>query len=149
MPELDDPYAISVGHTIVNLLRHVALRVELEPPALFAGNEELRQVLREVAEYAESAPSATLADVPNDVARALEATADGACGYPSLSKLVEDAITLRWSLDRSIRALQGAEGELGHTDGYAEVRRRIRECIARQLEREATWIVPAFAGIRR
>jgi hypothetical protein len=30
VPELSDPYAISVGHTITNLLRHLALRDALD-----------------------------------------------------------------------------------------------------------------------
>lgn len=149
VPELEDPYAVSVAHTIVNLLRHVALRVELEPPALFAGNQELRALLGEVAAYARASGSSRLAGIPPDVQEALDASADGASGYPSASRLADDATTLRWALDRSIRALQDARADLGGTDGYAEVRRRIREVIARQLEREATWVVPAFSGVRR
>jgi hypothetical protein len=142
VPELSDPYAISVGHTITNLLRHLALRVELEPPALFAGNAELRELLAEIARYARAAGVAELAD---DLERALAETTP-ASDYPSVSRLTDDALALRAALDRSIRALQAAPSE---SKEYLALRARIREWIGRALAREAEWIVPAFSGIRR
>lgn len=141
VPELSDPYAISVGHTITNLLRHLALRVELEPPALFAGNAELREVLADIAVYARAAGPAELAD---DLGRTL--TAAPASDYPSASRLVDDALALRGALDRAIRALQAAPSD---SEEYLNLRARIREWIGRALAREAEWIVPAFSGIRR
>jgi hypothetical protein len=142
VPELSDPYAISVGHTITNLLRHLALRVELEPPALFAGNAELREVLAAIAAYARAAGLAGLAD---DLERTLEATTS-ASDYPSISRLTDDALALRGALDGAILALQAAPSESAE---YVELRRRIREWIGRALDREAEWIVPAFSGVRR
>ena len=141
VPELTDPYAISVGHTITNLLRHLALRVELEPPALFAGNAELRELLADIAGYARATGSAELAD---DLGRTLAATQ--ASDYPSASRLVDDALALRGALDRAIRALQAAPSD---TEEYLNLRARVREWIGRALAREAEWIVPAFSGIRR
>lgn len=141
VPELSDPYAISVGHTITNLLRHLALRVELEPPALFAGNAELRELLADIAGYARAAGPAELAD---DLGRTLAATP--ASDYPSVSRLVDDALALRGALDRAIRALQAAPGD---SEEYLNLRARVREWIGRALAREAEWIVPAFSGIRR
>ncbi len=141
VPELSDPYAISVGHTITNLLRHLALRVELEPPALFAGNAELRELLADIAGYARAAGPAELAD---DLGRTLAAAP--ASDYPSASRLVDDALALRGALDRAIRALQAAPSD---TEEYLNLRARVREWIGRALAREAEWIVPAFSGIRR
>jgi hypothetical protein len=140
-PELSDPYAISVGHTITNLLRHLALRVELEPPALFAGNAELRELLADIAGYARAAGQAELAD---DLERTL--AQQPASDYPSVSRLTDDALALRGALDRAIRALQAAPSE---SEAYLDVRARIREWIGRALAREAEWIVPAFSGVRR
>jgi len=148
VPELEEPYAVSVGHTIRNLLRHVALRIELEPPALYTGNEEMRAVLRDIAAYASSSEAASLAAVPADIAAAL-AAAEPHTPYPSLSTLSTHAIVLRGVLDRTIRALQAARPELGSDPAYLELRSRIRTCLARQLEREAEWTTPAFSGIRR
>lgn len=141
VPELTDPYAISVGHTITNLLRHLALRVELEPPALFAGNAELRELLADIAGYARATGPAELAD---DLGRTLAATQ--ASDYPSASRLVDDALALRGALDRAIRALQAAPSD---SEEYLNLRARVREWIGRALAREAEWIVPAFSGIRR
>jgi hypothetical protein len=141
VPELSDAYAISVGHTIVNLLRHLALRVELEPPALFAGNAELRELLGDVAAYARATGADGLLE---DVESALASAP--ASEYPSASRLADDALALRGALDRAIRALQAAPSESAE---YAALRARIREWIGRALEREAEWIVPAFRGIRR
>jgi hypothetical protein len=148
VPELEEPYAVSVGHTIRNLLRHVALRIELEPPALYAGNEEMRAVLSDIAAYASSSEAAALADVPADIATSL-AAAEPQTSYPSLSTLSAHAIILRGVLDRTIRALQAARPELGSDPTYLELRGRIRADLARQLEREAAWTTPAFSGIRR
>lgn len=142
VPELSDPYAISVGHTITNLLRHLALRVELEPPALFAGNAELRELLADIAAYASAAGVVGLAE---DLERTLEATTP-ASDYPSISRLCDDALALRAALDRSIRALQAAPSE---SEEYLALRARIRDWIGRALASEAEWIVPAFSGIRR
>jgi hypothetical protein len=142
VPELSDPYAISVGHTITNLLRHLALRVELEPPALFAGNAELRDLLADIVGYARAAGLPELvAELENTFAAAAPAS-----DYPSVSQLSDDALALRAALDRSIRALQAAPSE---SADYARLRARIREWIGRALAREAEWIVPAFSGIRR
>jgi hypothetical protein len=140
-PELSDPYAVSVGHTITNLLRHLALRVELEPPALFAGNSELRALLADIAGYARAAGPEELAD---DLERTLGATP--ASEYPSASRLVDDALALRAALDRAIRSLQAAPSE---SEEYQALRARVRDWIGRALAREAEWIVPAFSGIRR
>jgi hypothetical protein len=140
-PDLRDPYAISVGHTIVNLLRHLALRVELEPPALFTENAELRELLTAITAYARAVG---LAGLVEDVEAALAAAP--ASEYPSASHLGDDALILRGALARAIRALQAAQSE---NDDYVALRARIRAWIGRQLEREAEWIVPAFSGIRR
>jgi hypothetical protein len=142
VPELTDAYAVSVGHTIVNLLRHLALRVELEPPALYAGNAELRELLADVAAYARVSGADDLAE---DVESTLVAAAP-VSDYPSASRLADDALALRGALDRAIRVLQGAPSEAAE---YLALRARIRDWIGRALEREADWIVPAFQGIRR
>ena len=142
VPELSDPYAVSVGHTITNLLRHLALRVELEPPALFACNAELRELLVDVAGYARAAGLTELAE---DLETTLAAATPPSV-YPSISRLTDDALALRAALDRAIRALQAAPSE---SEEYLELRARIRDWIGRALAREAEWIVPAFSGIRR
>lgn len=142
VPELEDEYAISVSHTIVNLLRHLALRVELEPPALYAGNSELRELLGDVAAYARGEGAGELVA---EIETALVAAAP-ARDYPSASRLADDALALRGALDRAIRGLQAAPSESAE---YLTLRARIREWIGRALEREAEWIVPAFRGIRR
>lgn len=148
VPELEDPFAVSVGHTIRNLLRHLALRIELEPPALYELNEELREVLADVAAYARGSSAAALAGLAGELDEALAAVRP-ATAYPSPSTLTAHAVVLREALDRALKALQAARPEAGDDPAYRGLRERIRAWIAHALEREAAWITPAFEGIRR
>lgn len=149
LPDLTDEYAISVAHTIRNLLQHVSLRIKLEGPALDAHRRDLRAVLARIAELAAASSAEGLAHVPGEVDAVL--ATDGPDDHPpaGVVELGEKVVALRRALDRSLRALQAVEPELGSDEGYRAVRTAIRECLARQLEREEAWIVPAFTGRRR
>ena len=149
MPDLTDEYAISVAHTIRNLLQHVSLRIQLEGPALDEHRRELRSVLSDIREFAEVSQCAALADVPGRVNAALEADGPDAVPPPGVVDLGEKVVALRWALDGALRSLQAAKGELGGDERYVAVRSAIRDCLGRQLEREAAWITPAFSGRRR
>ncbi len=149
LPDLTDEYAISVAHTIRNLLQHVSLRIRLEGPALDEHRRDLRAVLGQIRDLASQSTSPALADLPGQVDAALDA--DGPDDHPpaGVVELGEKVLELRWALDRALRVLQSAEPELGSDERYRAVRTAIRECLARQLEREDAWITPGFTGRRR
>ncbi|MGB3411782.1 MAG: hypothetical protein WBA45_11340 [Microthrixaceae bacterium] len=148
MPDLDDEYAISVAHTIRNLLKHVSLRIQFEGPALDAHRRELRGLLSEIRDYAASEVAA-LGGLPGEIDAALVEDGDDDCPLPGVIDLGEKVISLRWALDRALRALQAARSEIGDDERYVAIRQEIRECLARQLEREDAWMTPAFSGRRR
>lgn len=149
VPELQDAYAVSMGHTIVNLLRHLCLRVQLEGPALYVGNRELRSVLSDVRAVAAHAASPEVTALVQTVSDALVSTTRDPDDYPSVADLTEDAVVLGTCLDHCIRVLQQAARSSGADEEQTRVRRRIRDCLADQLTRESTWVEPAFRGTRR
>lgn len=149
VPELQDAYAVSMGHTIVNLLRHLSLRVQLEGPALYEGNRELRSVLADVRAVARRSTLPEVRGLVPVVSDALESTSRDPEGYPSVVELTEDAVVLGTCLDDCVRVLQWAARSEGADVEQTRVRRRIRDCLAAQLARESTWVEPAFRGSRR
>jgi len=143
MPELTDDYAVSAGHTIVNLLRHLQLRVELERPALVAEIDALEPLLADVVAFVDARAGTG----------GLEPLAP-CTGGPDVrtctnSELVQRVGELRASLDTALRLLQQARDALGGDAEYVVLRDRIRRRVLEQIDTEATWITPAFRGIRR
>jgi hypothetical protein len=149
MPDLDDEYAISVAHTIRNLLSHVALRIRLEGPALDEHRRELRALLARIRDHAASSDVEPLQGLPAELDEALRADGPDDRPVPGVIDLGEKVVALRWALDRALHALQAARGELGEDEEYVAVRQAIRECLARHLLRENEWMEPAFSGRRR
>lgn len=151
LPEVEEPYARSLGLTIANLLRLVKLRIEQEGPLLYEDNRDLRETLAEVADYLSSAQpirdrfSESLEEIQEVLRRQFRA--DGA--YPTLESVDAEATALRWPLVRAIRVLEGDRAELGQQEDYQSVRARIRQYLRRSIEREGNLIVPAFTGERR
>ncbi len=69
-------------------------------------------------------------------------------GY-TLELVSEEARLLREALDSALGVLVDLRAELGEDDEYQAVRVRIRQYLARQLQREGRWIAEAFVGPRR
>lgn len=114
-PAIDEPYAASVALTISNLLRHAKVRAGEEPEALWDDNRDLRGLLAELG---------------------LMAPPERPAGeYPSLARLVDEAIALRTTLDAHVIAHPGD--------------RRVREYFGRQLARQRPWMIDAWEGPRR
>ncbi|MBI1179426.1 MAG: hypothetical protein GC201_02645 [Alphaproteobacteria bacterium] len=151
VPEATTPFAKSLTLTMGNLLRHVTLRVELEGDLLFEDNRELRAVLGRVADYAERATVEQLAlgDLCMHLNVVLGRTFWGGDVYPSVARLVEEAMALRGALSDALRVFLARRDVLRDDAGYQVLRREIRDYLGRQLQREGQMIEPAFTADRR
>jgi hypothetical protein len=149
LPNVQGDFPKSLALTVSNLLRHVALRMEHEAPALIEDNAEVREVLREVAAYANTlkpAPDSLQALLPK-LAAAGEAKAVN--GYLSLNDLVVEADALRTLLDDALKALQEHRDALAGDARYQALRDRIRTYLDHQIKRQSIWIREAFTVDRR
>lgn len=151
LPEVDEPYARSLGVTIANLLRLVKLRIEQEGPLAYADNHDLRGTLAEVADYLGSEPGLRerFATSLEEIDAVLHRRFRSAEEYPTLASVDDEATALRWPLQRVIRALDAAKADLGGHAAYDAIRVRIRQYLRRSIEREGQLIMPAFTGERR
>ncbi len=149
LPNVQGAFPKSLALTVSNLLRHVALRLEHEAPAMIEDIAELREVLGDIHRYTAALPA-----VPESLQR-LQAELDAArqpapvTGYVSPLDLVETATQLRGLLDRALKALQQHRATLGAAPEYKAVRERIRTYLNHHLQRESLWIGEAFTKERR
>ena len=149
LPNVQGELPKSLALTVSNLLRHVALRMEREAPALVEDNAELREVLLAISAYVSSLPAA-----PEALKQLLAPIKDAVnvapvTGYIGLNALVEEAGKLRTLLDTALKALQANRDALGATAEYQAVRSRIRDYLNNQIKRESQWIREAFTIERR
>lgn len=141
VPFLQDKEAQSAAATIGHLLRHVALRIELEGQILSDDVVRLEALLGRIAHWFDEAGL----DAPAPIGAALsEASHEGV--FPGLDALGERALRLRGALAAAQDALQGLAAHHKSTPGYAALRQEIRSYIAVQLSDEAKLIAPAFQG---
>ena len=139
----------SLALTVSNLLRHVALRMEREGPALVEDNAELCEVLGKIGIYISSLKPApdSLRQLQSAIHDAANATPVN--GYVGLVALTEEAEKLRTLLDNALKALQEQRSTLGDSAEYQAVRNRIRDYLNHQNKRESQWIREAFTIERR
>jgi hypothetical protein len=128
--------------TIQYLLDQVRLRVEHEPEALASFELDARQTLRHIDDLGVDA----LSDLTLRIRDVLAAEVPvGAAGL-TLAALDDRTAQLRECLDQAVRAL----GEADPTDRpAAQALELARECVARQLDREAAWLRTGYARPRR
>ena len=149
LPNVQGELPKSLALTVSNLLRHVALRMEREAPALVEDNAELREVLLAISAYVSSLSAApeALKGLPSAIKGA--ANVAPVAGYVSLNALVEEADKLRTLLDTALKALQVNRDAVGATAEYQAVRNRIRDYLNSQIKRQSLWIREAFTIERR
>jgi len=143
LPTIGDELAKSLAFSISNLMRHVKLRIELEPAALVEDNADLHRLLGEIDDFARVSADLEV----GSRFRAAAGTIPSQTG--DLAELTEQSTILRWGLCDAIEALQGVRAERGGDPDYVALRRKIWDYHDRSLDREAKWIVPAFTGPRR
>jgi len=134
-PQLSDRWAASALRSAVQLLNHLAVRVEVEARVLLEDNDDARRVLESVC--------ARLGSSPADAAlRAMIETALGAPEPPRHDAVLLDEANeaLQRVIEHVLRRRTLAEDPQGmiHMDLRAYLRRR--------LERERPLYFPAFTG---
>lgn len=150
-PEVEAPFARSVLLTVGNLLRHVKLRVQLEPAVLSEDNADLVTVLQHAVSQleADSELQSALSQPLESIATTLNQTPKHTELPRSAEQLSDDSDALRQALDDLIRVLAALAPQLQARPSYSEIRQQIRSYLARQLKREGSLITPAFTGGRR
>lgn len=149
VPELEHPLARSAAAGIKNLLRHLAVRIEVEPQLLFEDSEDKRRLCRELAASLRANEGAlttpTLANLADDLDAAV-ARQDRAPGeFPALPSLVAENAALKEVVDRAVRECHAHRELVGAVD-YQRLSGLIREQLQRQMEREIACFDNAYAG---
>lgn len=150
-PEIRSPFAASVMATVENLLRHVQLRVSLEPQLRWEDNADLRELLEHLLERLESHPrlASSLGGALAEARAGLAADPHDPAAFPSIDDLIARAEILRRILDTLLAALLEVRESCADDPLYLNCRREIRAYLARQLEREDRLVTAAFSGSRR
>jgi hypothetical protein len=150
-PELQGSMARSQMLTVRYLLEQLRRRVVHETEALAESAADMRETLDRVRGLLADGPDPPpgLARIAGDVSARLAAAAppEG----PALGPLGWEPPTaqLREAVDDVLRALEAAEAGDGPAGVVAQARTALHECIARQLEREARWLVMDYTAPRR
>lgn len=132
--------------TCRHLIRHVELRIRLEPEILLDDIEKTTALLNHVAGYLETGGGAAY-QLAKDVRASLAQKAELLQGRAEdLDRMHARALLLREHIYVALKFLQSWDATTRATDAYREVRRQIREYIAYQIQQEAKLIHPAFSG---
>jgi hypothetical protein len=150
-PDLQGSMARSQMLTIRYLLEQLRLRVVHETDALAESVADMRGTLDRVRGLLSSSPDTrpALGCIADDIGARLAADtpADGSAlgplGWEPRSAQLREAI------DDVLRALGAADAWVDSADAVAQARTAIHECIVRQLEREARWMVMDYTAPRR
>jgi len=150
-PSLTSTFEQSAAATISHLLRHVALRIEVEGQILTDDIADARKLLVEVRSYLEALDDAGAARQRTRITEGLERQFRAAGVYPALASLAEEAGSLRQTITTALEYLQSIRPAHGDDAAYRHIRDKIRGYIVEQLRRESELIEPAFAdkGPRR
>jgi hypothetical protein len=150
-PELRGSMARSQLLTVRYLLEQLRLRVRHETEALAESVADMRKTLDGVRSLLASDPDtrAMLAFAADDIGVRL--AADAGPGGSALGPLAWEprSAQLREAIDDVLRALEEVDAGSGPAAPVAQARTAIHECLARQLEREARWMVMDYTAPRR
>lgn len=141
VPNIVGDEARSTAATMAHLLRHVALRIEVEGQLLMDDIARLRALLLQISAWFDTirqGNSAALRAVLSDC------LPEGI--YPSLSLLGKQAFGLRAALVSAQEELYNLADAHGHDAGYKAIREGIAQYITAQLADEAKLVAPAFQG---
>jgi hypothetical protein len=132
---------VTVGH----ILRHVAVRIEMEGKLLHEEIGVLRPLLSDirVSLARQSANAASLA-AAQKIAAALDRGQHDRAGYVGVTELAEDVMALREGISVALRFL--TSDEAGKNGENQRLHDSIRRYLGWQVEQEAKMIDPAFVG---
>jgi hypothetical protein len=136
-PHLADKWGASALRSAVQLLQHVAVRVEKEAALLIEDNADVRRVLRSTRErLAASRSCAAWCRAIDEVLAVQEPAAHDTVGLDRHNEACQDVVEL---LLRDRQALHAARSG-------REIHAELRSYLRRRLEREHTLYFPAFTG---
>ncbi len=145
VPDLTSRLGQSAGRSIMNLLDHLHVRVDVEGQLLMEDNQDMRSLFEELSVLLEptiengAGPEirGALAEMTEKLGK--QYRAPGA--YPTVDSLTEENEDLKRTLVRAIRALQEHKDGLP-PDLYGKADQASRAQLRRQLDREHHWIQP-------
>jgi hypothetical protein len=155
LPVVEDKWGASTLRSAMQLLRHLALRVALEPRVLAEDNEDARAVLERACERltrlgeSELAAAAAAALDPRPAERPAGASAAvavdrlGVADAPDpLDVAAADAINERYL--RAVETIVAARNRLREIDDPPTIHPSLVAYLERRLERERAMFLPVF-----
>jgi hypothetical protein len=145
VPDLTSRLGQSAGRSILNLLDHLHVRVDVEGQLLMDDNQDMRSLFEELSVLLEPAlENGAGPEVRGAAAEMKERVGKQyrpAGAYPTVDSLTEENEDLKRTLVKAIRALQEHKDGLP-PDIYGEADQVTRAQLRRQLDREHRWIQP-------
>ncbi|MFA5633227.1 MAG: hypothetical protein WC997_17095 [Porticoccaceae bacterium] len=147
MPNIQDDYARSQSHTMLNLFRYARQLAEHEARMLWEENRQIEQLLARVATYLASLPeSSARDDLVAELGTPLPAPDDG---YPGIAYLNACSHLLKQRLEDALGFLVAFPAELKKNETYQDIRRAIREFLVDNIQREDVLMTASFTSKRR
>ena len=147
MPSIQDDYARSQSHTMLNLFRYARQLAEHEARMLWEENRQLEQLLAQVRAYLADLPeSSTRDDLVAELCTPLPAPGDG---YPGTLYLNTCSHILKQRLEDALGFLVAFPAERKKNEAYQDIRRTIRGFLVENIQREDTLMTASFTSRRR
>jgi hypothetical protein len=134
LPVMQDKWGASTLRSAMQLLRHLALRVPLEPRILAADNDDVRRVLALARERLTQLGETDLA--------AAAAVALGAGPADPLDVVAVDALNETYL--RAVETIVAARDRLRPLDAGQTIHQSLTDYLQRRLERERDMFLPVF-----
>ena len=145
-PALATTLERSASATISHLLRHVALRIEVEGQLLADDIATARKTLAAVSDYLAALGGGEADARRRAIGELLDRRFRPADVYPTLTSMAEEAGAFRQAVSDSLGYLQGIRSAQAHDPRYQAIRDTVRSYVIEQIRREGELIEPAFAG---
>jgi len=145
-PEAKGELAASAIRSVTMILKHLAVRSEIEADILWVEHVALKNLLQDAAHTLENLQHAPGDQLAIRITAQLSGSAVAASEYPSAALLDEENTALRALLDELlVTILSVPEGSPGGED-LQSLHGRIREHLLAQNRRERDLYFPVFTG---
>jgi len=147
MPHIQEDYAKSQSHTMLNLFRYARQLAENEGRMLWEENRQLRTLSTRLETYLLSLPAGVKRDQLLTALRTpLPAPPDG---YPDTAYLNTCSHILKQRLEDVLAFLVDFPADKKEDENYQAVRQAIRNFLVENIEREDALMVASFTSKRR
>ena len=148
-PELEYPLATSAAAGIKNLLRHLSVRIEVEPELLYRDCLEKRDLCAELVTAIESEEGARVNPWLASLAEILDAAGNRQYRkpneFPTLASLSEENAALKEAVDQVVKAIYTHKKDISRMV-YERLTGLIREQLNRQVDRETACFDATYTG---